>query len=482
MESATAADLPMSADVSARRVPFFLHDPDGVPVAGVSISLVGRTGAVVTGADGSFRLVPEPIPPFQIVVIALDGALLGTIYVPALDDPSDRRLVLSHSNIETIQVLSGVAPGSDSPPASGASVLSRGELERLRATRLVDAIVEVPGANRSGSGQTAVPSFRGMARGRTLVLLDGARVTTERRAGASATFLDPFSLGSVELVRGPGSVAYGSDALGGVIHARTPLPEPGVTFVDYEAAAGAGLEYASFGARAQIALGRGAVLAQFHQRSFDDYRSPRGTVDNSSARDSGGLVRGLVPIGAGRIDIGLQINRARDLSRPTEEPDPSRTVYPLEDSDRLTLAYDLPGVAGFSGFELRGFVGRYRLITERVTVDKSTSTTSISQSDVEAGDASLKFIAVRPGGRGLLRLGIDLVSRFGLKADDRIVDHPSGGPPVVVLDQETIRDARRFDAALFVEGEHAPGSGVFSLSAGIRGDTVSTRNSGGSFG
>ena len=240
-----------------------------------------------------------------------------------------------------------------------------------------------------------------MARGRTLVLLDGARVTTERRAGASATFLDPFSLGSVELVRGPGSVAYGSDALGGVIHARTPLPEPGVTFVDYEAAAGAGLEYASFGARAQIALGRGAVLAQFHQRSFDDYRSPRGTVDNSSARDSGGLVRGLVPIGAGRIDIGLQINRARDLSRPTEEEesDPSRTVYPLEDSDRLTLAYDLPGRGAFSGFELSGFVGRYRLITERATVDTSTSTTRISQSDVEAGDASLKFIAIRPGGR-----------------------------------------------------------------------------------
>ncbi|MCZ6695520.1 MAG: TonB-dependent receptor plug domain-containing protein, partial [Acidobacteria bacterium] len=252
---------------------FFLHDPDGVPIAGVSISLVGRTGAVVTAADGSFRLAPEPIPPFQIIVLALDGALLGTIYVPALVEPSDRRLVLSHVKIETVQVLSGVAPGSDSPPASGASILSRGELDRLWVTRLVDAIVEVPGGNRSGSGQTAVPSFRGMGRGRTLVLLDGARVTTERRAGASATFLDPFSLGSVELVRGPGSVAYGSDALGGVIHARTPLPQPGVTFVDYEVAAGAGLDYGSFGGRAQFGLGRGAVLAQFHQRSFDDYRS-----------------------------------------------------------------------------------------------------------------------------------------------------------------------------------------------------------------
>ncbi|MEE9471332.1 MAG: TonB-dependent receptor plug domain-containing protein, partial [Gemmatimonadota bacterium] len=365
VESATAADLPAVADVGTRPAPFFLYDPDGVPVAGVSISLVGRTGAVVTGADGSFRLVPEPIPPFQIVVIAVDGALLGTIYVPALSYPEDRRLILSHGTIETIQVLSGIAPGSDSPPASGASILSRQELDRLRAGRLVDVILEVPGANRSGPGQTAVPNFRGMARGRTLVLLDEARVTTERRAGASATFLDPFSLGSVELVRGPGSVAYGSDALGGVIHARTPPPEPGVTFFDYEVAGGAGVDYGSFGARAQIGLERGAILAQFHQRSFDDYRSPRGTVENSSARDSGGLVRGLLPIGDGRLDLGLRVNRARDTSRPADESDPARTVYPLEDSDRLTIAYDLPGKGGFSGLKLRAFVGRYRLITER---------------------------------------------------------------------------------------------------------------------
>ncbi|MCZ6697022.1 MAG: TonB-dependent receptor, partial [Acidobacteria bacterium] len=264
-----------------------------------------------------------------------------------------------------------------------------------------------------------------------------------------------------------------------------------VTFVDYEVAAGAGLDYGSFGGRAQFGLGRGALLVQFHQRSFDDYRSPRETVDNSSSRDSGGLVRGVVPIGAGRIDLGLQINRARDLSRPTEEPDVSRTVYPLEDSDRLTLAYDLPGRGGFSRFELRAFAGRYRLITERVTVDTCTSTTCVStctsttcvsRSDVRANDASLKLIAVRPGRRGLLRLGIDLVSRFGLQAEDRVEDHPSGGPPVVISDMKTIRDARRFDSALFVEGEHSPGSRAFSLSAGIRGDAVSTRNSGGSLG
>ena len=148
--------------------PFFLHDPNEVPIAGVSISLVGRTGAVVTAADGSFRLAPEPTPPFQIVVIALDGALLGTIYIPALDDAADRRLVLAHGTIETVQVLCGVAPGSHAPPASGASMLSREELDRLGSVRLVDAMVDVPGTNSVGVAPGHIPGsepIRGLVHG-----------------------------------------------------------------------------------------------------------------------------------------------------------------------------------------------------------------------------------------------------------------------------------------------------------------------------
>ena len=78
--------------------------------------------------------------------------------------------------------------------------------------------------SQSSDAHTAVPSIRGLARGRTLILIDNARVTTERRAGPSATYLNPFFLEAVEISRGPGSVAYGSDAFGGIIHARTRRP------------------------------------------------------------------------------------------------------------------------------------------------------------------------------------------------------------------------------------------------------------------
>ena len=58
-----------------------------------------------------------------------------------------------------------------------------------------------------------MPALRGLSSGRTLILIDGARVNSERRVGASATFLDPDILEGVEVARGPGSVAYGSRRL-----------------------------------------------------------------------------------------------------------------------------------------------------------------------------------------------------------------------------------------------------------------------------
>ena len=92
---------------------------------------------------------------------------------------------------------------------------------------VAQAVENVAGTATVSEGHAAVPAVRGLAAGRTLILIDGARVTAERRVGPSATYVDPASLEGIEIARGPGSVAYGSDAFGGVIQLRTRRAEPG---------------------------------------------------------------------------------------------------------------------------------------------------------------------------------------------------------------------------------------------------------------
>ncbi len=100
--------------------------------------------------------------------------------------------------------VSGAAPDIEATPAAATTSLSQAEIQTRLPSNLVQALENVAGVNQVSEGQAAVPALRGLSSGRTLILIDGARVNSERRAGASATFLDPDILEGVEVARGPG--------------------------------------------------------------------------------------------------------------------------------------------------------------------------------------------------------------------------------------------------------------------------------------
>lgn len=456
--------------------PWRLVDAEGRPAAGYRVAVVGRTGSAVTQADGAFVLDPAPDPPFGLAVFDPRGAFLGAVRV---EPAAGRTIPLPAGHHEEVVVRAGLAPSTPSAPASAASIVTAETRERTRPARMADALAEIPGATRLEEGASVVPALRGFARGRTLILIDDARVTAERRAGPSATFLDPATIESVEVVRGPGSVGYGSDALGGVIHVRTPLPRPGETSGKVEAAAGTGTRYASGAAEVNVPVGDGAVLAQVRARSFQDYDAPSGRVSNSSARDRGALVRWLAPVGTRRLWIGLQSDRGRDIGKPATDSSVVRAFYPRETSDRLTLGLDAGAALGFEAVAVRAFVGRYRLVTDRERQPSPTTTRRLQRADVDANDAALRVVGTRPLDGGFLRAGLDASSRFGLESRELRVDYDAAGAVTATTSSASIVDAARHDAGLFAEFERALGASRFTLAGGARLEGIVVRNSGG---
>jgi outer membrane receptor protein involved in Fe transport len=456
--------------------PWRLVDTAGNPAAGFRVQVVGRTGSSVTAADGSFALEPGPAPPFQIAVFDPRGTLAGVVLVEAA---SSRTIQVPTGGAAEVVVRGGVAPSTPSAPASAATLFAGETRERTRPARLADVLTEIPGASRLEEGQSVVPALRGMARGRTLILIDDARVTAERRAGPSATFLDPATLESVEVVRGPGSVAYGSDALGGVIHVKTPLPRPGDFSAKFEAAAATGAPYAAGAVEVNVPAGDGAVLAQVRARSFQDYDSPDGTVLNSAARDRGALVRWLTPVGDKRLWVGLQVDRGRDIGKPATDSTVVRAFYPTEDSERLTFGLDAGAFAGFESVELRAFAGSYRLVTDRDRVPTATVTRRIQEADVDANDASFRVTGQRAFERGYLRAGFDAASRFGLNSKETTTSFDAAGAVTGVSTSTSIESAARHDVGVFAETEHAFRDSRFSVAGGARLDGIAIRNEGG---
>jgi len=473
-----AASLPLAQASNGEALPIRLLNAAGDPVPYAQVTVVGRTGAVTTDAEGLFTLSPEPPAPFELAVFDQAGVVLGLIRVASLGNEGVRSLYLPPIEKVEVNVRGGVAPSTLAPPAAAATVVSRKDNQKRRPSQLTGIIAEAPGAGNVGAGHATVPSVRGLARGRTLVLLDNGRVTTERRAGPSATFLDPFVVENVEIVRGPGSVVYGSDPFGGIIHATTPSPSPEEFKGQVQAAAGTGENQLSGAVEANVPLGNGALLAAVYGRDFDNYDSPDGEVPNSGTRGGGVLLKGLIPGERVRWVAGLQVDRLRDTGKPRTSS--AVTSYPEENSDRATLAADFSPPGKLSALELNVFVGKYELITERD--ERAGSAGDVFESDITANDASLRMVATRPVNRGAIRMGLDTRSRFNLSATDGRQEYDAQGQIIDSDQQQTIDDARQTDAGLFVEGERELGSGRQSLSAGLRGTYVTTSNKGGTFG
>jgi outer membrane receptor protein involved in Fe transport len=458
---------------------FTLTDPAGAPVAQATVTIVGSSASATTDDSGRFSLSPMPSLPMVLSIFSREGVWLGYVRINELTGPGPHRLRLPPLDRVEVTLPAGSTPQTLAPPAAATTVVTRAERNGRRPARLVEVLAEVPGAQQLGSGQGAVPSLRGLSRGRTLLLLDDARITTERRAGASATYLDPFSIESIEIVRGPGSVAYGSDALGGIIHSRTPQPRPDQTIVRLVLSADSASENASGGIEANLPAGKGAVLVQSHQRSFADYRSPERRVPGSAARDRGLLIKWLLPPARSRWTFGIQADEAIDVGKPTATAADTEVSYPEEQSLRFTAHAELPPPAWLTSTSLHLFAGSYQLVTQRDTRLTASSTRQIDRSDVRSTDASLRWSATMARENNVLHFGLDAGSRLGLAAAGSLIDFDMAGKRISLTRSRSIESADRYDAGIYIEDELLIADGRISLLGGLRGQGVWTRNNGG---
>ncbi len=468
--------------VSALAIEGQVVDRDGNPIADASVSILGLSGSVRTDMQGRFTWSPDPDPPFEILVVLSDGSYMAPSFIEEI--PADAPLIITVEPVysESLTVATAVTPNIEAPPASGMTTLAERDLERRSPSRLSDALQNIPGVSTLSEYHAAVPSIRGLARGRTLILIDGGRVTTERRAGPSASYIDPFFLEGVEVSRGPGSVAYGSDAFGGIIHARTRRPTLGEPFrFRFQGTLGAGLPEQSARLEMSSAVAGGAVLAQGRFRDFGDYESARGEVDNSAASDRGFAFRWLSETGPGLFSIGWQSDFSRSVGRPSSRNPVLRVFYPEETSHRFSIGYDADPRWGFSRLKVEGFVGGYKLVTDRDSLPTAEDPRLIQQADVSAMDYSFRGVATRPVGPGRIEFGVDLNGRFGLEAFDRLFQFDADDRLVSTDESLAVEDSRRDDVGLYMSGESSLGR-FLTAGGGVRYDRITTSNEGGSIG
>ena len=194
-------------------------DPAGVPIAAARVVVEELARSTLTTGDGIFAFPSVPPGRYTLVVRRLGyGAATTRVVLPT---GAALTIVLqgAPATVAPITVTATRDPLDRAASPFSTDVVTEEQLRRTSGPSLARALEEVPGV-RSVSTGSAVgkPVIRGLAGARVLVLDDGHPAADYSWDNEDGPSVDARLAERVEVIRGPASLLYGSDAIGGVVN------------------------------------------------------------------------------------------------------------------------------------------------------------------------------------------------------------------------------------------------------------------------
>jgi len=194
-------------------------DADGNAVAAATVLVTELHRVALSQADGTFGFADIPAGRYTVTVRGLGFAPLAQAVAVAGHTTLDAALRRTSVWVEPITVTATRAPLDAALSPLPTASLSEDRLRREQSVSLAHSLAQLPGVNALATGQQiGKPVIRGLAGPRVLVLEDGSRLEDYSWSDEDGPSVDARLAQRVEVIRGPASVLYGSDALGGVVN------------------------------------------------------------------------------------------------------------------------------------------------------------------------------------------------------------------------------------------------------------------------
>ena len=235
-------------------------------------------------------------------ILMISAAALAIPSAPALAAPDATTL-----SPETIIVTATRTPLSLDRIAASITVLDKQAIDRTQDMGVTELLVRTPGISMTrngGYGTSTSLRIRGAETDQTVVVIDGVKINDPSSPGGGYNFGNMLvgDIDRIEVLRGPQSILWGSQAIGGVVNIVTAAPEgPLGAMIDLEAGSRETLN-----ARAGIGGTTGPVRWRVGGHAF--------TTDGISVLKDGKEADGFRNVGLnGRVEVALADNVSADL-------------------------------------------------------------------------------------------------------------------------------------------------------------------------
>ena len=209
-----------AAGTEPRSISGRVTDRSGQPISQVSVRIAEPPRQGTTGEDGRYVLEQLPAATYRVsfsrigfqpaeraVVVRDRGVLLDVV----LDE--------APLELAPITVASPSQPSRLLSVAQPIEVLADSDVHLADAPNLGRAVESAAGVRNMGTGNgIGKPVIRGLRSDRVLVASDGFRLETQQWEDDEGPTVPTADADRIEVIRGPASVIYGSDALGGIIN------------------------------------------------------------------------------------------------------------------------------------------------------------------------------------------------------------------------------------------------------------------------
>ena len=200
-------------------------DEQGSPLSEAFIYFPELGRGTLSAEGGQFHLDNLPEGPITVQCSFIG---YGTFLDQVPSNEQHLRIQLISSAIETEEVVvSGGAASAQHENAVKIEVLAVKDMQVGGALSTMQALTKVPGVDMMAMGPgVAKPVIRGLSMNNILTLNNGFRVENYQYGEHHPLGIDASSVERVEIIKGPASLLYGSDAIGGVVNFIKTRPAP----------------------------------------------------------------------------------------------------------------------------------------------------------------------------------------------------------------------------------------------------------------